>query len=59
MSMNYFEIKFLDRQETKEHIDLATARDLVNYNWIGLIIKPKVPNQMGFQVIENQDLEEL
>jgi 5-methyltetrahydrofolate--homocysteine methyltransferase len=42
-----FRDKFLDRRETKEHIDLATAREYV----------PKTPNQNGIQVIENQDLE--
>ena len=53
-----FRDKFLDRKETKEHIDLATARSRkLQLDWTDY--KPKVPNQMGFQVIENQDLKTL
>ena len=51
-----FRDKFLDRKETKEHIDLATARSRkLELDWTDY--KPKVPNQMGVQVIENQDLK--
>ena len=53
-----FRDKFLDRKETKEHIDLATARSRkLQLDWTDY--KPKVPNQMGVQVIENQDLKTL
>ena len=53
-----FRDKFLDRKETKEHIDLATARSRkLELDWTDY--KPKVPNQMGVQVIENQDLKTL
>ena len=51
-----FRDKFLDRRETKEHIDLATARSRkLHLDWTEYV--PKTPNQNGIQVIENQDLE--
>ena len=51
-----FRDKFLDRRETKEHIDLATARSRkLQLDWTEYV--PKTPNQNGVQVIENQDLE--
>ena len=51
-----FRDKFLDRRETKEHIDLATARSRkLQLDWTEYV--PKTPNQNGIQVIENQDLE--
>lgn len=51
-----FRDKFLDRRETKEHIDLATARSRkLHLDWTAYV--PKTPNQKGIQVIENQDLE--
>jgi len=50
--------KFLDRQETKEHIDIQTARERkLRLDWDSF--KPTVPNQLGIQVIENQNLDEL
>jgi 5-methyltetrahydrofolate--homocysteine methyltransferase len=53
-----FRSKFLDRQETKEHIDIQTARERkLQLDWDSF--KPKVPNQLGIQVIENQNLDEL
>jgi len=53
-----FRDKFLDRRETKEHIDLATARSRkLHLDWTAYV--PKTPNQKGVQVIENQDLETL
>ena len=53
-----FRDKFLDRRETKEHIDLATARSRkLHLDWTAYV--PKTPNQKGIQVIENQDLETL
>ncbi len=53
-----FRDKFLDRRETKEHIDLATARSRkLLLDWMEYV--PKIPNQKGIQVIENQDLENL
>ncbi|MBA23057.1 MAG: methionine synthase [Flavobacteriales bacterium] len=52
----FFRDKFLDRRETKEHIDLATARSRkLQLDWTEYV--PKTPNQNGIQVIENQDLE--
>jgi len=53
-----FRSKFLDRQETKEHIDIQTARERkLRLDWDSF--KPTVPNQLGIQVIENQNLDEL
>ena len=53
-----FRSKFMDRQETKQHIDLKTARERkLKLDWDSY--QPKVPNQLGIQVIENQNLEEL
>ena len=53
-----FRDKFLDRRETKEHIDLATARSRkLHLDWTAYV--PKTPNQKDIQVIENQDLETL
>ena len=53
-----FRLKFLDRQETKEHIDLATARQRKQkLDWDNFT--PFSPNQLGIQVIENQNLDEL
>ena len=53
-----FRSKFLDRQETKEHIDIQMARERkLQLDWDSF--KPKVPNQLGIQVIENQNLDEL
>jgi len=53
-----FRAKFLDRQVTKEHIDLATARSRkLKLDWNAFA--PQIPNQLGVQVIENQDLDAL
>ncbi|MDA8917775.1 methionine synthase [Flavobacteriaceae bacterium] len=53
-----FRAKFLDRQETKEHIDLATARaKKLQLDWEAFT--PFKPNQLGVQIIENQDLDAL
>ncbi|MGB2341763.1 MAG: methionine synthase [Flavobacteriaceae bacterium] len=53
-----FRDKFLDRRETKEHIDLATARSRkLHLDWTAYV--PKTPNQKGIELIENQDLETL
>lgn len=53
-----FRAKFLDRQETKEHIDLATARSRkLKLDWN--TFAPQIPNQPGVQVIENQNLDAL
>ena len=53
-----FRSKFIDRQETKQHIDLKTARERkLKLDWDSY--QPKIPNQLGIQVIENQNLEEL
>jgi len=53
-----FRAKFLDRQETKEHIDLETARSRkLQLDWN--TFEPKIPNQLGVQVIEDQNLEAL
>ena len=53
-----FRLKFLDRQETKEHIDLATARQRKQkMDWDNFT--PFSPNQLGIQVIENQNLDKL
>ena len=53
-----FRAKFLDRQVTKEYIDLATARSRkLKLDWNAFA--PQIPNQLGVQVIENQDLDAL
>jgi len=53
-----FRAKFLDRQETKEHIDLATARKRkLQLDWEKFT--PFTPKQTGVQIIENQDLDAL
>ena len=53
-----FRAKFLDRQETKEHIDLATARaKKLQLDWENF--SAFTPNQLGVQVIENQELDTL
>ena len=53
-----FRAKFLDRQETKEHIDLATARaKKLQLDWEKF--SAFIPNQLGVQVIENQELDTL
>ena len=53
-----FRAKFLDRQETKEHIDLATARKRkLQLDWENFT--PFSPKQTGVQIIENQDLDSL
>ena len=53
-----FRVKFLDRQETKEHIDLATARaKKLQLDWEKF--SAFIPNQLGVQVIENQELDTL
>ena len=53
-----FRARFLDRQETKEHISLELARDRkLQLDWDKF--NPVVPKQLGVQVIENQDLDAL
>ncbi len=53
-----FRAKFLDRQETKEHISLNLARECkLKLDWENF--SPYVPQQLGVQVIENQDLDDL
>ena len=53
-----FRAKFLDRQETKEHIPLNLARERkLKLDWENF--SPYVPQQLGVQVIENQDLDDL
>lgn len=53
-----FRAKFLDRQDTKEHIDLATARrKKLQLDWNSFV--PKQPRDLGVQIIENQDLDAL
>ncbi|MDC1061007.1 methionine synthase [Flavobacteriaceae bacterium] len=53
-----FRAKFLDRQETKEHIDLATARaKKLQLDWEKF--SAFTPNHLGVQVIENQELDTL
>ena len=53
-----FRAKFLDRQETKEHIPLSVARERkLKLDWEKFT--PVVPQQLGVQVIENQDLDAL
>ena len=53
-----FRAKFLDRQETKEHIDLKTARARkLKLDWENF--SPFTPNKTGIQRIENQNLDAL
>ena len=53
-----FRAKFLDRQETKEHISLNLARERkLKLDWDNFT--PVVPQQLGVQVIEQQDLDDL
>ena len=53
-----FRAKFLDRQETKEHISLNLARERkLKLDWENF--SSVVPQQLGVQVIENQDLDNL
>ncbi len=53
-----FRAKFLDRQETKEHIPLSVARERkLKLDWKNFT--PVTPQQMGVQVIENQNLDAL
>ena len=53
-----FRVKFLDRQETKEHISLNLAREgKLKLDWENF--STDVPQQLGVQVIENQDLDDL
>ena len=53
-----FRAKFLDRQETKEHISLSLARERkLALDWENFT--PFTPQQLGVQVIENQDLDAL
>ena len=53
-----FRAKFLERQETKEHIDLITARKRkLHLDWEKFT--PFTPNKLGINVIENQDLDTL
>ena len=53
-----FRAKFLDRQETKEYITLNLARERkLKLDWENF--SPDVPQQLGVQVIENQDLDDL
>ena len=48
----------MDRQETKEHIDLAAARKRkLQLDWENFT--PFAPKQKGVQIIENQDLDAL
>ena len=53
-----FRAKFLDRQETKEHIDLKTARARkLKLDWENF--SPFTPNTTGIQRIEDQNLDAL
>ena len=53
-----FRAKFLDRQETKEHIPLSLARERkLKLDWDSF--SPVAPQQLGVQVIEQQDLDDL
>ena len=53
-----FRERFLDRQETKEHIDLNTARTRkLQLDWENF--EPFIPNTTGIKIIENQDLDAL
>ncbi len=53
-----FRSRFLERQESKEYIDLATARNRkLQLDWSSYT--PKTPNQLGIHIIDNQNLEDL
>ncbi|MGB1970947.1 MAG: methionine synthase [Flavobacteriaceae bacterium] len=53
-----FRMKFLDRQVTKEHIDLNTARSRkLQLDWKNFT--PTPPSKVGVEVINNQNLEAL
>ncbi len=53
-----FRAKFLDRQETKEHISLSLARERkLKLDWESFT--PVCPQKLGVQVINQQDLDEL
>ena len=53
-----FREKFLDRTASKSYIDLKTARERkYNIDWEDY--HPVVPQSLGFETIENQDLETL
>ncbi|MGB2244795.1 MAG: methionine synthase [Flavobacteriaceae bacterium] len=53
-----FRMKFLDRQVTKEHIDLNTARSRkLQLDWKNFT--PTPPSKIGVEVINNQNLEAL
>jgi 5-methyltetrahydrofolate--homocysteine methyltransferase len=53
-----FRAKFLDRQETKEHISLSLARERkLKLDWESFT--PVCPQKLGVQVIKQQDLDEL
>ena len=53
-----FRAKFLDRQETKEHINLKTARARkLKLDWENF--SPFTPNTTGIQRIEDQNLDAL
>ena len=53
-----FRAKFLDRQETKEYITLSLARERkLKLDWESFT--PVIPQQLGVQVIEQQDLDDL
>ena len=53
-----FRAKFLDRQETKEHIPLSLARERkLKLDWDSF--SPVAPQRLGVQVIEQQDLDDL
>ena len=53
-----FRDKFLDRQETKEHIPLSLARERkLKLDWDSF--SPVAPQRLGVQVIEQQDLDDL
>ena len=55
---NKFRAKFLDRQETKEHISLNLARERkLKLDWESFT--PFIPQQLGVQVIEQQNLDDL
>ena len=53
-----FRAKFLDRQETKEHIPLSLARERkLKLDWDSF--SPVAPQRLGVQVITQQDLDDL
>ena len=53
-----FRAKFLDRQETKEHIPLSLARERkLKLDWDSF--SPVAPQRLGVQVIAKQDLDDL